>query len=89
MKTISKEQEYSLIKELLDLEKQLHIHDMEKMYCNTPSEKLKNESEQKVLKASIVKISNNLIEIDNPQASKEIKDFLVRFLYQMKAAFPM
>ncbi|MDP4273084.1 MAG: hypothetical protein Q8907_02280 [Bacteroidota bacterium] len=86
MKTITKEQEYKLISQKLDLEKQIHFNEMDKQFCTNPSEIASIELVLKDLKVSLTNISNELTDISTPLASIEIKDSLIRTFIQMKSA---
>ncbi len=86
MKTVTKEQENSLINQMLDLEEQLHFTEMKEQFCKDSSERTTIESTRKNLKESLDKVSNDLIEIETSLASLEIKDYLIRAFYQMTAA---
>ena len=84
MKKISKEQEYHLIREFINLEFQIQDKIGEIKYCKTTTEKSYIKQFVKDLKAKLTIASNELKDIENPQASKEILDHLNSFLYLFK-----
>jgi len=84
MKQITKEEEKRKIEELIKLERKLHMIEMEKPYCESSQDILQNRTSEEKLKESIKQISDELSNLENPLASKEISGFIIKSFNLMK-----
>lgn len=83
MESIYKEQEYEMIKRMLDLKIKLDLVEVESHYCNSSAESLENENSKKGFKAILEQINIELLGIENPLASKEILEILIQTFHNM------
>lgn len=84
MKTIAKEEESYLIKDMLTLEKQLLSIKADRYDCLSAFDMAKNESIQKGLNDSLTKVTDQLLEIDYLHTSRKILKRLENTFIQMK-----
>lgn len=86
MTEITKEEEYKLIRSLLTIENRIHRVEIELQFCTDEAERFPIESSLKELKETREQLFLVLTEIENPQASIEIKYHLIQIFYEMRAS---
>ncbi|WP_297099359.1 hypothetical protein [uncultured Draconibacterium sp.] len=86
MKAITKEEEYKLIGGLLAAENQIRKQKIEFQFCTDDAEIVKIESSITELIATREQLALELTEIENPQASIEIRHYLIQMFYEMRAS---
>lgn len=86
MAAITMEEEYKLIRSLLTIENQIRRQKIELQFCTDDAERFQIESTINQLIGTRDQLILELTEIENPQASIEIRHHLIQIFAEMRAS---